>query len=371
MAASVAPRKFVRAFEFGWEGAEESDYPELWVDGMKRSEKVWGFYNARENLASSQAYGLIRLSMERVSHCFSIGPQQRAPFYAIFNRWFKIPYPSQKDLDILPDSQLSTNPVREAARKQEAEHRRPHSDLLSVPPELSAKLERKKMHQIAYEMGKELLAEARSRRQPLTSKEGARRLRDELKPMLGDIDPGGSSKAEKIWSRSLTGAEVEAISLEVESGIRVPLFLLRPEGRQAAPVVVALAQSGKERFLANRSRELEELLRAGFAVCLPDVRGTGETASSSELDDPDTRPAIREFDLSRSLLGSRLKDLRTVLAYLRSRPDIDRKRIAVWGDSFAPANPKNLWLDEIEIEAGPQIQHGADPLGAPMALLAA
>ena len=81
MAASVAPRKFIRAFEFGWEGAEEPDYPNLWVDGMKRSEKVWGFYNATENLASSQAYGLIRLSMERVSHCFSIGPQQREELY--------------------------------------------------------------------------------------------------------------------------------------------------------------------------------------------------------------------------------------------------------------------------------------------------
>ena len=77
---------------------------------MKRSEKVWGFYNASENLASSQAYGLIRLSMERVSHCFSIGPQQRKDLYPMLQRWFNIPYPSPKDLSILPDSQLSTNP---------------------------------------------------------------------------------------------------------------------------------------------------------------------------------------------------------------------------------------------------------------------
>ena len=81
----------MRAFEFGWEGAEEPDYPNLWVDGMKRSEKVWGFYNAKDNLASSQAYGLIRLSMERVSHCFSIGPQQREELYPTFQRWFSIP----------------------------------------------------------------------------------------------------------------------------------------------------------------------------------------------------------------------------------------------------------------------------------------
>ena len=134
-------RKFIRAFEFGWEGAEEPDYPNLWVDGMKRSEKVWGFYNAKDNLASSQAYGLIRLSMERVSHCFSIGPQQRAELYPTLQRWFNIPYPSAKDLGILPDSQLSTNPIREAARVQEATRRRPHADLLSITPAVNSRAE--------------------------------------------------------------------------------------------------------------------------------------------------------------------------------------------------------------------------------------
>jgi hypothetical protein len=78
-----------------------------------------------------------------------------------------------------------------------------------------------------------------------------------------------------------------------------------------------------------------------------------------------------EFDLDRNLLGSRLKDLRTVLAWLRSRPDVDRSRIALWGDSFAPANPANLFLDELEYEVGPQIQFRAEPMGAHLALLAA
>jgi pimeloyl-ACP methyl ester carboxylesterase len=227
------------------------------------------------------------------------------------------------------------------------------------------------MHQLAYAMGTEMLDAARSRRQLQVAKERVQQLRDELSPMLGGIQPPVSAKAETVRRRALTKADAEAVSLEVENGIRVPVYLLRPRGQEAVPVVVAVSQSGKERFLANRSKELEELLRAGFAVCLPDVRGTGETASNSELDDPDTGPAMREFDLSRSLLGSRLKDLRAVLAYLRTRTDIDRKRIAVWGDSFAPVNPKNLWLDEIEFEAGPHIQHSADPLGAHLALLAA
>lgn len=372
VAASVAPRRFVRAFEFGWEGAEEPDYPALWVDGWQRSKKVWDLYGARENLASSQAYGLIRLSMERVSHCFSIGPQQRLELYPILQRWFGMPLPSKEDLEILPDSELSTNPQGEEARRQEAQRRRPHADLVSISPAVSAQLQRKKMHQLAYHMGVEQLQAARAARQSLSPDERRRRLRDDLKPRLGDIEPASAPRAQTYWTRSLPEAEVEAVSLEVEPGISVPLLLLRPRQR-LAPVVVAVSQQGKERFLSDRAGTLEALLRAGVAICLPDVRATGETSPALHRGDGGPFHAIAqlEFDLGTSLLGSRVRDLRTVLSYLRTRSDIDSKRIALWGDSFSPANARDLFLDELEFEGGPQIQHRAEPLGAHLALLAA
>jgi hypothetical protein len=342
----------------------------LWVDGLQRSEKVWGFYGAKENLATSQAYGLIRLSMERVSHCFSIGPQQRAELYPILKQWFDIPFPSAKDLAILPDSQLSTNPEREEAARQERDRRRPHADLLSMTPEVSATLSRKKMHQLAYEMGERYLRAARERRQALDPKARAAQLRKELQPMLGDIEPALSPQAEGAWRRTLPGAEAEAVSLTVEDGIRVPLLLLRPQSGQPAPVVIAVAHSGKERFLASRTADVAKLLQAGIAVCLPDVRGAGETAPAPEGGSYKSL-AQREFDLGRNFLGSRLKDLRTVLAWLRTRPELDRSRMAVWGESFSPPNPADLWVDELEYEGSPQIQYRADPSGAHLALLAA
>jgi hypothetical protein len=55
---------------------------------------------------------------------------------------------------------------------------------------------------------------------------------------------------------------------------------------------------------------------------------------------------------------------------LRGRNEIDASRIAVWGDSFAPANPRDLFLDELEQETCPQIQYHAEPLGTDAALLA-
>jgi hypothetical protein len=304
--------------------------------------------------------------MERVSHCFSIGPQQREGLYPIFERWFRIPRPLPADLAILPDSQLSVSPLREQARQQEEARRRPHADLISIPPVVSAGLNRRPMHRIAWEMGKAQLDAARA------APGGTDRLRSGLKRMLGDIEPGAPSAA-IVWQRPLSGAEVEAVSLTVEDGIRVPLLLLHPAKRGAAAVVVAVSQGGKERFLANRGPEIAALLAAGVAVCLPDVRATGETAPTMNRGDggPYHSIAQMEFDLDRNLLGSRLKDLRTVLAWLRTRTDVDRRRIAIWGDSFTPANPTNLFLDELEYEVGPQVQFRAEPLGAHLALLAA
>ena len=368
--ASIAPRKYVRPFEFAWEGSEETDVPSLWVDDMERAGKVWSFYGAAGSLDEIQGFGLLRDARSRRSPCRNIGPEQREGIYPVLQRWFGIPFPSAADRAILPGSDLSSNVDREASRRQEAERLRPESDLLSIPPELSAKLSRKAMHEIASEMGKDMLRRARERRAGLGPQERASQLRKELRPRLGDIDPTPSPEATVHWKRALRGVRAEAVVLRVEQGIHVPLLLLAPDGGPAKGVVVAVAHGGKDRFLAGRSAELAALLEAGVAVCLPDLRGTGETAFGP-VEGSYGGVAQQQFDLSRNLLGSRLKDLRTVLAHLRARPDLAGAKLAVWGESFAPPNPADMYLDEVEYEAGPRIQRRADPLGAHLALLAA
>jgi hypothetical protein len=82
--------------------------------------------------------------------------------------------------------------------------------------------------------------------------------------------------------------------------------------------------------------------------------------------------ANNELMLGETLLGRRLKDLRTVFAYLDSRHDLDSQRIGVWGDSFVPANPAHLLLDELpQWQVGPDIERQAEPLGGLLALLSA
>ena len=307
-----------------------------------------------------------------MSHCFSIGPQQRAELYPIFQRWFGIALRSAKDLAILPDSLLGVNATRDEARRQEALRRRPHSDLLSIPPAVNAGIERRSMHHIAREIGEAHLRAVRERSASLTAAAQAERLRADLKPMLGDIEPAAAPAARQHWRRSLTGATVEAVSVSVEEGIEVPLLLLLPPAAKSSPVVVGVSQGGKERFLASRATDLESILQSGAAICLVDVRGAGETSPSHAAGENSALAGLahREFDLARNLLGSRLKNLRTVLAYLRTRPELDSRRMAVWGESFALSNESPLFLDEIEMESGPQVQYRADPSGAHLALLA-
>jgi hypothetical protein len=66
------------------------------------------------------------------------------------------------------------------------------------------------------------------------------------------------------------------------------------------------------------------------------------------------------------MAGARLKDLRSVLAYLRRRKDLDR-RIGLWGDSFAAANPEDIdFRIPRNVDGRPR---GPEPLGGLLALL--
>jgi hypothetical protein len=135
--------------------------------------------------------------------------------------------------------------------------------------------------------------------------------------------------------------------------------------------VVVLAQGGKQEFLKQRSTEIAALLKGGAAVCLPDLRGTGETrpGSGRGRNSEATSIAATELMLGRTMLGLRVRDLRSLLLYLRGRADLDRTRIGLWGDSFAPANPPDRNFEvPLDADGAPEL---AEPMGALVALYAA
>jgi hypothetical protein len=135
------------------------------------------------------------------------------------------------------------------------------------------------------------------------------------------------------------GVQVQRLLLGGEREILVPTMLLLPPADHPRAVVVGVAQGGKAGFLQDRATVIAALLSQQIAVCLPDVRGTGESSCDTirGRSSAATDVASTELMLGQTLVGSQLKDLRSVLQYLRSRPELDAERIAIWGDSFAPA----------------------------------
>lgn len=241
-------------------------------------------------------------------------------------------------------------------------------------------LKGKPLYQLASELGAERAASARKRLAGLPAEQRREQLGKEWARLFGPVAPEKTA-AVHVGSRDLDGVTVERITLTPEPGITVPLVLLVPAHAKGTrlPTVVAVAQEGKQGFLKQRADAIAALLRGGVAVCLPDLRGTGETRPAGDSrgrTSASTSLSASEFMLGRTLLGGRVRDLRAVLRLLRredSGPklacEIDPARIALWGDSFAPVNPAGERL-EAPLDSD-RLPKQAEPMGGLVALFGA
>jgi dienelactone hydrolase len=353
---SVAPRRFIYSYELGWNVEDEP----AWA----RYQKVFSFYNAVDKLADAHGFGL----MPGAGESWNVGAAARRTLYPTFERWFGIPIPEGEMKPTTWDNEAASPEIP----------RRPVSELAVLNPSVASELHMQTLHDLARGRGEAEVTAARAELARLPIDGRQQWLRNKWAALLGDIEPTQNPDAAVKWTKDVQIARAEAITLAVEPGVVVPLLLLRPPKPPSARtrVVVAVAEGGKGLFLAQRNAEITALLQGGVAVCLPDLRGTGETTPIQKFDrDGD---AIREHNagtelmLGSSILGKRLKDLRTVAAYLCRRQEFDCRNIGLWGDSFAPPNPRQLVLDEqLQWAVGPEIQQQVEPLGGLLALLGA
>jgi hypothetical protein len=105
---------------------------------------------------------------------------------------------------------------------------------------------------------------------------------------------------------------------------------------------------------------------------LPDVRGTGESEMGSGRGRTSAATAISssQLMLGEPLVAGQLRDLRAVLAWLRTRDELDAGRLALWGDSLAPVNgPDTDFITPRDDDDG--LPPSSEPLGGLLALLAA
>jgi hypothetical protein len=340
---AVAPRGLIYAHEFAWDPARDP----VW----KRLEKIYDWYGARDRLASVAGKGSVKGKPPESTHCNNIGPVHRRQIYPALKRWFGIAEPGK-----------------------EYQKRRPAEDLICLT-RLAAGALNKPVYQLAAQLGTERAAAARQRLSKLEPKERAEQLRQQWARLLGTIEPPPSLLAEVLHEKKVGEVVVRHLALGYPQGkgpnlIMQVMLLLPPHGEnERLPVAVGLAQGGAAGLLRHRAELIAALLKGGVAVCLPELRRTGETKVGRGRASAATSFSATEWMLGETVLGGRLRDLRLVLAALRNHRDLDGKRIALWGDALAPVNAAgdNLAVPLDAAKLPPQ----AEPMGGLVALFGA
>ena len=338
--ASLAPRRLIYGREFSWNPQQDL----VW----KHLEKIYALYDQRDALRSVHGSGRGSRRGLMDSHCTNVGPLHRSQIYPIMQEWFDIPVPEREVNELVPAEQLAGLTL----------------DARKVFPLCSA-------YEIAQKMSQEQLTRVRRVRELQEPHERTIRLRQELVEVLGDTAPSQSYRARS--QRQGLGRS-ENVVLEVEENLYLRFQLHWPSSLDNVrpPVVIGVAQEGNLRLSRERRSLIQSLLGQKIAVCLTEVRGIGD-GRHGELYrgrlSPSAGVAATSLMLGESLLNSRVRDLRTVIAYLCNREDIDRHRIGLWGDSLAVANGVGDDL-AVPLNATPYPERG-EPFGGVAVLLAA
>jgi dienelactone hydrolase len=322
--AATAPRYLIYAHEFAWDA--EAD--EAW----RRILRVYELYGAIDRAGSMKGAGRCAPGAGN-THCTNVGPLHRSKLYPYLEQWFGMPTPD------------------------EIEDRRGVDELACMTPELAGR--RRALREIAAEKATGHLAGLRGQRQDADG---------------GPVKGGGIEGV----PRCLTTAGQAVPPSPADAGVRIDV--VRPPGVDRPPVVVAVAHEGAAGFKSTRAKEIQRLLERGIAVASVDVRGTG----ASSLDDShglnsayiNVSEDLRMLGLE--LLGLQLHDLRRCIGVLRESDEVDGDRIALWGDSFAPVNPRDYEVGEhdgklVDHHNWPNPPYGGawvEPAGALLALLA-
>jgi cephalosporin-C deacetylase-like acetyl esterase len=337
---AIAPRRLIYAHEFSWDRERDP----VWA----RLGKIYGFYGAADRLASVHGRGKVTGKPPESTHCNNIGPVHRRQIYPALKSWFQMPEP-----------------------ETEYRRHRPADELICLTPEALRQVTPRPLYKLAADLASTRVAAARERRAALTAAERRAQLQKEWTGVLGEVEAAMPPRVTSSSSERMGTVTVERLVLTVERDIVVPCILLLPalKGEEKLPAVVGVAQGGKQGFLKHRPEFIASLLHERIAVCLPDLRGIGETSPGDGRGRSSAATALSSSEqmLGQTLVGSRLKDLRAVLHVLRGHKALDKNRIGLWGDSFAPVNPPEARLAvPMDADEQPSV---SEPLGELLALL--
>src|SRR5471032_17952 len=156
-----------------------------------------------------------------------------------------------------------------------------------------------------------------------------------LEDLLGMTRPAKDGVT-TIDGAAYRGTSIEAVEFASASKVWVPAWLFQPKKRDAGrPLVIVLEPSGRGAW--HEGELYDALAAAGCVVCAPDLRNTGDltpefprgSASYARPHNSDEDYAWSGFILGKPLLGQRVTDLLAVVRGLRTRPDLQSRRLLV------------------------------------------
>jgi dienelactone hydrolase len=189
---------------------------------------------------------------------------------------------------------------------------------------------------LAFGAGLALLA---MRAAPLTAQMSdatAKQLREKIRAALFVPEPLPALDAKDYGSFSPEpGVVAERVTYATEYGLRVPAIVYRPEkvhGR--IPGIVVVNGHGADKTSWYSWYTGVEYARAGGMVLTYDMIGEGERNDEHKDGTSEHDKLIDVPGVPQRMGGQMLTDVMQAVSYLRSRPEVDAKRIAVMGFSM-------------------------------------
>jgi dienelactone hydrolase len=310
--ASAAPRKVIHAHEFSWDRERDP----VW----KRYQKVWGFYEATDNVSFTHGSGVIQGNDPTASHCTNIGPIHRKGIYAAMKKWFDIQ---------VPDA--------------ESKERRTAEELRCWTPGLLKELKPKPLHEVLGNIADKQSMD----RQKLLSKIPAESRDDGIIECFGyRVDRTGHAHVGEDSIMKLCRAHwmKSGLSLGENDGRYFPgsraLVLIPgqlPKGTKV-PTVCCICQNGVHTFVRERASAIATLLNSGVGVQIVDLHGTGVERPSDgrgrSSGAATLASTIRMTGLD--LLRVHWAEAEIIIGYLINVPELDPDKIVLWGESCSP-----------------------------------
>jgi hypothetical protein len=306
---SVAPRGLIHAHEFSWDRERDP----VW----KRYQKIFSFYDAADKLAFTHGRGLLSGQPPEATHCNNIGAEHRKGIHAALAKWWKLPIPV------------------------EYSKRLPSEELQCLTPQVKTKIEFTPVHRLTAKLAEERCGAAREQLASVAKDKQRERLAHHWQTLLGGSAPGAPKFSSRGDGKLGAGVVVRNRWLKLKD-MTVPFMALVPRGERPA-VVIAVAQEGRAGFLKNRSEHVEQLLKHGIVVVIPDLPGCGEGAppdSRGRTSGGTSASATAQMH-GTTIPGLQLQCLEEIVrqSAIDYRTLREEASVALWGDSFAPVNP--------------------------------